>query len=391
MTVKEMKARLREINAEANKIKAGDTDGLNKLLIEAEDLEAKILEAENRSRLQKLADGASNDDGRRGGESGDDFNDSAKKRGEALLHGKKIRRKFEAKNTITSTQTVLTQHTANDVNPTFNEVSSLVDRVKTIYLPGGESYRRGFVKSYGNEGDYTAEGADYSDTEPTFGYSEMVKTKITAYCEEPEEIVKLAPAEYSGVIEGSVETAIKKKLTRQILIGEGGSGKLYGIFYNPASPADDIIDRNTDIALTEIDENTLDDIVYSYGGDEDVEDVACLILNKSDLKTFAKCRKADGDKAYNVVNHGNTGFIDSIPYIINSACGAISKSDTPADTYCMAYGPLSNYEMPVFSDMDIQHSTEYKFKQGQIAHRGDIFVGGNVAAHNGFLRIKKSS
>ena len=55
----------------------------------------------------------------------------------------------------------------------------------------------------------------------------------------------------------------------------------------------------------------------------------------------------------------------------------------------MAYGPLSNYEMPVFSDIDIQHSNEYKFKQGQIAHRGDVFVGGNVAAHNGFLRVKK--
>ena len=55
----------------------------------------------------------------------------------------------------------------------------------------------------------------------------------------------------------------------------------------------------------------------------------------------------------------------------------------------MAYGPLSNYELPVFSDIDIQRSTHYKFKQGQIAHRGDVFAGGNVAAYNGFLRVKK--
>lgn len=32
---------------------------------------------------------------------------------------------------------------------------------------------------------------------------------------------------------------------------------------------------------------------------------------------------------------------------------------------------------------------EYKFKQGQIAHRAEMYVGGNVAAYNGFVRIKK--
>ena len=56
----------------------------------------------------------------------------------------------------------------------------------------------------------------------------------------------------------------------------------------------------------------------------------------------------------------------------------------------MAYGPLSNYELATFSDTDIKRSTDVKFKEGMIAHRGVVFVGGNVAAHNGFLRIKKA-
>ena len=305
------------------------------------------------------------------------------------MSGEKIKRKFDAKNAISSSSTVLTQHTASDVKPTFNEVSSLVDRVKAIYLPGGESYKRGFIKGYGT-GGYTAEGADYNSAEPVFGYAEMAKTKITAYCEEPEEITKLAPDAYDSVIGGSTETAIRKFLSKQILVGAGGAGKLYGIFYNPTSSDNDIIDRNTDISLSAIDKDTLDTIVYAYGGEEDVEDVAVLILNKADLKAFATCRLSDGSKAYTVINRGNTGTIDGIPYIINSACGAISKSATSSGTYCMAYGPLSNYELPIFSDLDIQRSTEYKFKQGQIAHRGDIFAGGNVAAYNGFLRVKKN-
>lgn len=390
MTIKEMKARLRAINAEAAKVKEGDKEALDKLLHEAEEIEAKIEEAEARARLQRAAEGAAEPTGDpKPGEDGADPEDSATKRGKALMAGNKVHRKFAVKNTITSSSTVLTQHTASDVKPTFNEVSSLVDRVRAIPLLGGESYKRAFVKSYGI-GGYTAEGADYNTAEPTFGYAEMAKTKITAYCEEPEEIAKLAPADYDSVISGSTEVAIRKYLSRQILVGTGGAGKLYGIFYNPTSADDDIIDRDTDISISDIDKDTLDTIIYAYGGDEDVEDVAVLILNKADLKAFATCRLDDGKKAYTVVNNGNTGSIDGVPYIINSACGAVSKATTDAGTYCMAYGPLSNYEMPIFSDMDIQRSNEYKFKQGQIAHRGDIFVGGNVAAYNGFLRVKKT-
>lgn len=393
MTVKEMKARLRAINAEAEN--TTDTEVLNRLLEEAEYLNGKIEEAANRARLQHLAAGAAEEpEGNTtggegsGGENGADPENRATKHGKTLMAGGKVSRVFDVKNAITSSSAVLTQHTASDVKPTFNEVSSLVDRVKIVPLPGGESYKRGFVKSYG-EGDYTAEGADYAGAEPTFGYAEMAKTKITAYCEEPEEIAKLAPAAYDGIIEGSTEIAIRKKLSKQILVGAGGAGKLYGIFYNPSNSADDIIDRDTDIEISAIDATTLDNIIYSFGGEEDVEDMAVLILNKADLKAFATLRTDDGKKVYNVMNNGNTGTIDGIPYIINSACKAVSATGTESGQYCMAYGPLSNYELAVFSDIDIQRSNEYKFKQGQIAHRGDVFVGGNVAAYNGFLRVKK--
>lgn len=392
MTIKEMKARLRTIAAEAKKVPEGDTEALNRLLEEAQDLEAKIAEAENRARLQSMADdiGESGEGNEGNGESGIDPQDAAAKRGRSLMAGNKVRRAFGAKNAITSSSTVLTQHTASDVNPTFNEVSSLVDRVKAVPLPGGESYKRGFIKGYG-EGGYTDENADYNIAEPVFGYAEMTKTKITAYCEEPEEIAKLAPADYDGVIGNSSEVAIRKYLSKQILVGAGGVGKLYGIFYNPTDPAEDIIDRETDISISAIDKDTLDEIIYSFGGSENVEDVAVLILNKADLKAFATCRLDDGKKAYTVVNRGNTGTIDGIPYIINSACKAVSSTSTSAGAYCMAYGPLTNYEMPIFSDLEVGKSTEYKFKQGQIAYRGDIFVGGNVAAYNGFLRVKKGS
>lgn len=118
-----------------------------------------------------------------------------------------------------------------------------------------------------------------------------------------------------------------------------------------------------------------------------------LILNKKDLKAFAQLRTTDGRKLHEIKFNadGNSGTIDGIPFIINSACKAISDPATVAGDYCMAYGPLANYMLVIFSDIEILRSTDYKFRQGVVAHRASIFVGGNVVAKNGFLRIKKAS
>ena len=110
----------------------------------------------------------------------------------------------------------------------------------------------------------------------------------------------------------------------------------------------------------------------------------CL-SNKKDLKKFAKLRDKQGRKVYTIKNHGNTGTIDEVPFIINSACGEVGGT---AGAYAMAYGPLSNYEVAIFSDIDARKSEHYKFKQGQVAYRADVFMGGNVVAKNGFIRVK---
>lgn len=287
--------------------------------------------------------------------------------------------------TVGSGSVVVPKYTASDIKPTFNEVSSLIDRVGYKELKGGESYRQPYILGYGT-GDYTLEGADYATAEPTFAYADINKTKVTAYAEDSEEVLKLPDADYDGEVVKGITVATRKKLTREILIGTGAANRLVGIF----SAAAAAIDPATDKGLSAIDATTLDEIIFSYGGDEEVEDAAVLILNKKDLKAFARLRTADGKKIYNVVTNGNTGTIDGIPFIVNSACKAISDAATVAGDFAMAYGPLSQYQLTVFSDLDVQRSTDYKFKQGMIAHRGSIFAGGNVISKNGFLRVKKS-
>lgn len=391
MSKKDLKARIAALNKDAQ-AKSGDE--LQAIMDEAKEISGILADIASREALAGMVEDGTEDPtpvAGQGEEGMDAKNQARTKSGKALKDGKAV--SYQAKtlarpmNTLTtSTGVVMPKHTSPDIAPTFNNVSSLIDRVKTVPLPGGESYQRPFVKSYGDGAGSTAEGADYNTSEPEFGYAEIVREKITAYAEEPEEMQKLPDADYDGVVEESVVRAIKRYASRQILIGPGGTGKFRGIFFNPSKAQDDIIDRNTDITtITAIDDATLDEIIYSYGGDEEVEDVAVLILNKKDLKKFAKLRDKQGRKVYTIVNHGNTGTIDEVPYIINSACGEIGGT---ADAYCMAYGPLSNYEVAIFSDIEAKKSTEYKFKQGQTAYKACVFMGGNVVAKNGFIRVK---
>lgn len=396
MSAKDLKARLKDLNAQAATAKG---EALDALLEEADVIDGILKDAQNRQRLAGMAAAAGEEGTPAAGEGGEGSEDPKAKakdtRGKAIKDGKGV--KFSAKAVtkgvkaaLTSSDTALPVHTAGDVNETFNDVSSLVDRVRNVTLDGGETYQRGFVKSYGDGAGTTAENADYNPSEPQFGYVTIKKEKITVYTEEPEEMVKLPNADYDSVVEGSTTKAIRRYLSRQILIGDGSTSKFKGIFHNPAEAKEQVIDPATDITtITAIDDATLDEIIYSYGGDEEVEDVAVLILNKKDLKAFAKLRDKQGRKVYTIVNHGNTGTIDGVPYIINSACKAISDAATAAGDYNMAYGPLQNYEMAIFSDIDARKSTDYKFKQGQIAYRADIFAGGAVAAYNGFVRVKK--
>lgn len=301
------------------------------------------------------------------------------KRGKALREKRSI--------TVGSGEIAVPKYTAKGVKGTFNEVSTLIDLVTITPLEGGESYERGYVISHG-EGGETDENGNYKDTETKFGYAEINKQKVTAYSEEPEEVKRLADAEYHDEIVKGMTIATKKKLSKDILVGPGTKGRLQGIFTNPTKFA---IDKNTDIEIKDIDNTTLNKIIFAYGGEEDVVADACLILNKNDLQGFSNVKTTDGKDYYDIEINGNTGKINKVPFVLNSAAKSLTNSKTVEGEYCMAYGSLSNYEVALFSELEVKESEDYKFKEGQIAHRGSVFAGGNVVAHNGFVRVKKGA
>ncbi|OMD42566.1 phage major capsid protein [Paenibacillus odorifer] len=294
--------------------------------------------------------------------------------------------------TIGSGKLVVPTHTSDTLNQAFNEVSGIVDVVNAIPLTGGESYKKGFIVSNG-EGGYTSETGDYASTDPVTDFVTIGKAKITAYSEITDEAYKLPEIMYQDMVRRGIEIALRKKVAKQVILGAGGSNEITGIFNAP----DNVIPTSSDLEIAAIDEDTLDKLVFGYGGSEDVEGGTYLFLNKTDLAAFAALRDANGKKFYKISidQNGNTGTISSeesysVRYIINSACPALSEVATASDTYCMAYGKPQSYEMPVFSEITVEESRDFKFKSGQICYRGSLWVGGNVASYNGFIRVKKA-
>lgn len=322
-------------------------------------------------------------------------------RGCADLDGAQTKESAEARNreygknlkegrsiTVSGSTIVLPQHTSDTINPSFLQSSNLIDLVKQVPIPGGETYSQPYEIST-DDAAYTAEGAEAATAEVKFGKATITKAKVTAYSEMTEEVEKLAEAPYAEAVLSAVETSLRKKMAKEILVGTGADNTLTGIFSEKATA----IDKTTDLEIAKIDNTTLDTIIYSYGGDESVEGMNLLVLNKKDLAAFARLRNTDGSKFHTIIMSGNggSGTIDGTPFVINSACGSIADSKTAAATYCMAYGNPMNYQLTIFSDPEIKKSTDYKFKEGMVCHRGVVFAGGNVVSANGFIRVKKAA
>lgn len=297
--------------------------------------------------------------------------------------------------TIAEDSLVVSKYASNVLNPAFNQVSSLVDLVNSPQLAGGEAYKKGYVISDGSA-DYTNEGTDYFESDPVFGYAETGKTKITTYCEVHEEVLRLSNVDYQSEVVRSIRNALRAKLSREIIIGAGGSGKLIGIA-SSAAPADTVVDKN--MAAADLDNIFLDELIFSFGGNESVEGGLLLVLTKEDLGALAQVRTTDDKRVYKIVfdldsgNMGTLSAMDSTPirFCINSALKPLSAAETIAGDVCMVLCKPAGYEMPIFSSLTVERSTDYKFKQGMIAYKGVIWAGGTPAAYKNFLRIKKAA
>ena len=370
-------ARLKEINERLSEIRNASNEETDVLKLEGYEKECDALQEERASVESKLKIASKSEVKPFVMEARKDNNEMLERRGVDLREKRTI--------VVSNDEVLLPNHVDTQLaGVPYREVSSLVDQVKVVNLNGGETYAKSFVKSHGIAG-LTKEGQGYTTTEPTFGYCTLTKVKITAYTEITEELEKLPAIDYQREVLKNINVSLRKKISEQILRGAGTANTFTGIFSDKAVALED----TAPLEIKEITDTTLDDIVFAYGGDEEVEGGAVLILNKNDLRAFANLRTKEGRKVHTIDYKANT--IDGIPYIINSHCKSVTDPATTAGEYCMAYGALENYELAIFSPIEVAKSTDYKFKDGIVCYKSSVFTGGNVVGYNGFLRIKKQA
>lgn len=285
--------------------------------------------------------------------------------------------------TVAASNILLPDHQdSNLATVPFQQVSSFVDMVKVKNFNGGETHEVPFTKSYGM-GGLTEEGGAYTNAETEFGSATISKVKITAIAEYSEEVEKLPAADYVAEIEKGIEVAIKKKVSEQIIAGAGTTNTFKGIISGNLEALED----SDTVEVNAITDTTLDEIIYQYGGDEEVLGGGALVLNKLDLKKFATLRNTDGTKTYEVDYKAKT--IDGIPYIINSNLKSLETAS--AGEVFMLYGSPKGYEMDVFSPIEIMKSYDEKFSEGKIRIKASVFAGGNVTQYRSFVLVKKAT
>jgi HK97 family phage major capsid protein len=269
----------------------------------------------------------------------------------------------------------------------FNQVSNILDAVNYLPVITGETYEEPYVIETGMA-DYTDQpssagtGGEYHEVGIDWDSVKIVKTKITAYSEITKELEKTPAANYADAVEANVTVSLKKKLAREIVVGDGAEGHFTGIM-SSAVKANTV----TDFDLGVINENTLDELILNYGGDEDIESKMALLLNKLTLLEFSRVRGADKRKVY-TINYEN-GTIDGIKFFTSSHVKDFANAGV--GDAVMAYGDFNQYRVAVFSNIETARSEHYKFRQGITAFRGDVFMGGNVKAYKAFSRVFKAA
>jgi HK97 family phage major capsid protein len=383
-----MKKRLEEIVARKaailEEIKDADQERLVALDTEANQL--NVEEKELRSKMDlagKLITPAAD-------VTNDEFIERAK---EFAKTGKLKISSTETRSTLLSGGKIATPTGVGGIGEPQNIVSSIVDMITVEDLTGMGGYKEAFVSAWQTAGA-GVEGTVANASDPTFKIANINPFDIDVVSYVSKQIKKQSPLMYTEKVRKGALIALKKKAVSYI-IGGDGSTEPFGI-YNAADSAAAAICEAYEVTSSTIDDSTLRDIVFNYGGDENIGAGAKLFLHKNDLIAFGDVRGTNEKKAvYEIVPDGsnpNIGIIKdgglAVPYVLCSDVTALSDSTySDTDIPTMIYGNPSNYKLGLFGDFEVAVSDDYKFGEGLLTVRGEVVLGGNVVADKGFLVV----
>ena len=311
--------------------------------------------------------------------------DEIEQRATDLLAGKAVKMSFASVNQrakTTDTGILIPKHYDNNIREQlFPTVSSIYDMFTFMNVDGGESFTMPFDKSKAEAG-VTAEGTAYHDIEGSFDYVEIGKKKLTAYFEISEEMLKLPKADYEAYLRAELYKALKRKII-SLAINDDGTNGFAGILSTTNANTLKVCPADKDFTIDAMDSKLLRKIQFAYGYNDEVEAPETLFMNKNDIRTLALLDGKNQQYAYDFDSKRKT--LDNVPFCTPSVIPAYNAAKA---AMCGFYGDVSTYTIAIFSPVEVQRSTDYKFKENMVAYRASVFVGGAPSALCGLMRLK---
>ena len=289
--------------------------------------------------------------------------------------GKMTISQVEARAMLVSSGKIATPTKVSGINELDNEVSSIVDMVEIEDCEGMGSDKVAYEFT-APEAGVTTEGQQYQTGETVVDFVTLAPETITTISSISKQVRKQSPLKYSEKVQKNAMNALRKKASATIV------SKIY---------ASKLIKEITDI--TTIDEKTLRKLALNYGGDENVEGNAVLMLHKTDLVAFGDVRGTSNKNAvYEITpnaSNPNIGTIKdgglTVQYVINSNCKPLTGATAGSTKQgTMIYGQPKKFKLDMFSDYEVAVSEDYQFDKGLLTVRGDAELGGDVVFKDGF-------
>ena len=381
--------RREEYRAEMDKVAAMNT--------EIQDLQ-KLLEEQDRKFMEKPADPA-------------EEKDKAAERGSALMKGQEVKFSVQevrkalfvpgaVEKSVTLATGTLAQPTGAGTNirdPLGNGVGAIIDQVYVQDLTGMASYLEPYVIS-----EFDASGADVAtaagtartaSSDPTYGVAKISPYELTTTSYVDRNISRLTPANYYAKTFAMAMRALRRDTVKMIFNGDGQStnNDMFGIKTAKNVAGSTIF---SPLNVTAVDADLLTELMFAYGGDEELGGNCRLYLNKADLLALGKLRGTNEKRRlFDIVpdaGNPNTGTIREggtiVPYSIASNLTALSSSSAGSSAIqTMVYGDPMNYELGLFGDYTVRVDESVKAVERMLTVLGDAMVGGNLIVDKGFV------
>ena len=275
-------------------------------------------------------------------------------------------------------------------------VGAIIDQVYVQDLTGMAAYLEPYVISepdaQGAKVSTAAGTARTASADPTFGVAKISPYELTTTSYVDRNIARLTPANYYAKVFNMAMKAMRRDTVKMIFNGDGQpTNDMFGI-----KTAKNMAGANifATLNVSAVNEDLLTELMFAYGGDEELGGNCRLYLNKKDLQAFGKIRGTNEKRRlYDIVpdaSNPNIGTIREggtiVPYSISKQLTPLSESTAgSAAIPSMVYGDPMNYELGMFGGYTVRVDESIKGVERMLTILGDAMVGGNLIVDKGFV------